>query len=85
MHVHLPETCNQPVLKLFGSEVNCGAFVFHMYKPLVVIAEPWHNFPMGNKSYYVLCYNDTMKACLICGDCTSNNWLLLLPLSMCCE
>ena len=47
--------------------------MFHMYKPLVVIAETWHNFPMGNKSYYVLYYNDTMKAYLICGDCTSNN------------
>ena len=50
-----------------------------------IITLPWHNFQWEiNHNNYVFCCIDIMNACLIiiCSDCTSNNWLLLLPLSM---
>ena len=50
-----------------------------------VIAQPYYNFQWDiNYINYVLCCIDIMNACLIiiCSNYTSNNWLLLLPLSM---
>ena len=50
-----------------------------------IIAQPWHNFQWElNHNNYVFCCIDIMNAYLIIiySNCTSNKWLLLLPLSI---